>query len=505
MVNWRDINRRYEAGVWAVPLALFPAFFCSAAFGQPSCIEPVVELIFAYTPVSFANVALNVLGSFARPLALIGAIALTLPLGGLLGMLAPAYFDPKPTRRQTQIRWATLTLAAIGASLWLGSAAPTPITAITAIIPGLLFSPLLLWTRTWRHPTKTPTGRRQALRVLLGTPLVTFSLIGLSSYEFWSTLAIKTFALGNQVRLLFPFVPPKPRQPDFPVAAMEPEVTPIAQFYVNDKDDTDPLQLAEDWTLSITGLVRNPLTLTYQHLFSLPRTDLYATMRCVDNPVDGHLMSTALWSGVPMAKVLAMAQPLASANTIMFHAADTYNEPFPLTALSSDAALLAYGMNGETLTQVHGAPVRALLPGWYGFRNIKWLQGIELASRPIKGYWESTGWTAAQIHPVARIDVAQILNATSVLVAGVAYGGTRGISAVQVRVNDGAWIATERNVPALSPYAWVQWRVVLPVKMSQFRLTARMIDASGLPQDGQSQQVYPGGSSGLSTVEVKRS
>ncbi len=352
---------------------------------------------------------------------------------------------------------------------------------------------------------KTPAGRRQALRVLLGTPLVTLSLVSLSSYEFWSTLAVKTFALGNLARLLFPFVPPAPRQPGFPVASMEPEVTPIAQFYVNDKDDTDPLQLAEDWTLSITGLVQNPVTLTYQHLLSLQRIDLYATLRCVDNPVDGHLMSTALWLGVPIAKVLAMAQPRANANTIIFHAADTYDEPFALANLSPYAALLAYGMNGETLTQVHGAPVRALLPGWYGFRNIKWLQGIELAARPIKGYWESTGWTAEQIHPVARIDVVQVLNAKLVLVAGVAYGGPRGVSAVQVRVNNGAWMGTELNTPPLSPYAWVQWRVVLPVKLAQFHLTARMIDASSVPQDSQAQQVYPGGSSGLHTIEVQRS
>jgi DMSO/TMAO reductase YedYZ molybdopterin-dependent catalytic subunit len=505
MVNWCDVNRRYEAGVWAVPLALLPAFFCSGAYGQPSCVEPIIEFIFAYTPVSFANVALQVLGPFARPLALIGAVALTLPLGGLLGILAPSYFDPKTANWQARMRWSTVTLAAIGASFWLASAAPTPITAFTAVIPGLLFTPALFWTRTWRRPTKTTAGRRKALRVLLGTPLVSLSILGLSSYEFWSTLAVKTFALGNQVRLLFPFVPPKPRQPGFPVAGTEPEVTPIAQFYVNDKDETDPLQLAEDWTLSITGLVRNPVTLTYQRLLSLPRTDLYATLRCVDNPVDGHLMSTALWSGVSIAKVLAMSQPLAHADTIIFHAADTYDEPFPIAALSPDAALLAYGMNGESLTQVHGAPVRALLPGWYGFRNIKWLQAIELTAEPGKGYWESTGWTAERVQPVARIDVAQVLNATSVLVAGVAYGGTRGVSAVQVRVNDEAWTVTELNTPPLSPYAWVQWRTVLAVPLSQFRLTARMIDALGNPQKSTDQQVYPGGSSGFHTIEVKRS
>src|SRR5436305_14932711 len=94
-MNWRNINRCYEAGVWAVPLALFPSFLLSAAFGQPSCIEPIIEIVYAYTPVSFANVVLNLFGSFARPLALVGAIALIMPVGGLLGICAPPLSDTK--------------------------------------------------------------------------------------------------------------------------------------------------------------------------------------------------------------------------------------------------------------------------------------------------------------------------------------------------------------------------------------------------------------------------
>lgn len=502
-MNWPDMNRRYEAGVWAVPLALFPAFLLSATFGQPSCIEPVIEIIYAYTPVPFANMMLNLFGPFARPLALVGAIALIMPLAGLVGILAPPLCDPKQHFRK-RLRWIAVTATAVGAGIWLGSAAMTPISAIAAVLAGVLFSPLLLWTRTWRRPVDSIAGRRNVLRALLGTPLVTAGLLTLSTYEVWSTLAVEVFSLGNKVRQLFPFASPGPRQPGFPVNGVEAEVTPVPHFYVNSKNTTDPIQLAENWVLRTTGLVHNPLTLSYSQLLALPRTDLYATLRCVDNPIDGHLMSTALWSGVRISTLLSLARPMADANTIVFHAADAYDEPFALADLLPEAALLAYAMNGETLTQSHGAPVRALLPGWYGFRNIKWLQGLELTARHAGGFWERTGWTAGKVHPVARIDVVQVLNSSSVQVAGVAFGGLRGVSGVQVRVDSGPWLAVELNIPPLSFYTWVQWRVVLTVAAKQFHLTARLVDRDGIPQDMQVRPVYPGGSSGLHTVEVKR-
>ncbi|MDQ6644650.1 MAG: molybdopterin-dependent oxidoreductase [Chloroflexota bacterium] len=502
-MNWRDINRRYEAGVWAVPLALFPAFLLSAAFGQPSCIEPIIEIVYAYTPVSFANVVLNLFGPFARPLALVGAIALIMPLGGLLGIGAPPLSDPKLHFREG-LRWVSVTAAAIGFGIWLGSAATTSVSAMTAVLAGILFSPILLWTRTWRRSKARSIGRRKVIGALLGTPLVTIGILALSTYEVWSTLAVQVFSLGNKVHQIFPFSSPRSRQPGFPVADLEPEVTPIPLFYVNSKNTTEPLQLAENWTLRITGLVHDPVTLTYSQLLALPRTDLYATLRCVDNPIDGHLMSTALWSGVRISTLLSLVKPLANASTIVFHAADQFDEPFTLAELSPDGAILAYAMNGETLAQSHGAPVRALLPGWYGFRNIKWLQELELTMRHTGGYWERTGWVAGKVHPVARIDVVQAVDNSSFLVAGVAFGGLRGVSEVQVRIDAGLWQNTELNIPPLSPYAWIQWRVVLSVTARQFHLTARLIDRDGIPQDEHAQPVYPGGSSGLHMIEVKR-
>lgn len=195
-------------------------------------------------------------------------------------MATPPLYDSKLGIRK-RVRWFSVTTTAIAGGIWLGSITTAPVSAVASVLAGVLFTPLLLWTRTWRRPRPELTGRRKVLRSLLGTPLVTLSLVALASYEVWSTAAIRLFSLGNPVRHLFPFLAPPPRQAGFPVAGLEAEVTPTPLFYVNSKNATDPLLLAEDWSLRISGAIRNPLTLTYQQLLDMPRTDLYMTMCCV--------------------------------------------------------------------------------------------------------------------------------------------------------------------------------------------------------------------------------
>src|SRR5579872_3051531 len=204
-MNWQDIKRRYIVGAWAIPLALFPAFALSALFGQPSAIEPVVELFFVYTPLPLANLVLNVLGPVARPLALLGAIALLMLAGGLLGVAAPSTREQKSFPGTNRIRWLSVTAAALGGSIVLAKAADAPISALAAVLAGLLFVPMLLWTRTWRRPEPQLAGRRRILRSLQGTPLTLCAILALSTYELWSTLAVQVFSLGNQIRQLFPF------------------------------------------------------------------------------------------------------------------------------------------------------------------------------------------------------------------------------------------------------------------------------------------------------------
>lgn len=533
--TWSGARWRYECGVWAVPLALVPGFLIAAARGVPTPLEPLSEAIMLLTPVNVATVLLSALGNLAPTAGLLGAIALCLPLGGLLGLVAPlppATALHPSTRTQPGAhwaRWGAVVLLALLLVLPLLLNVTSAAAAGSALVVALAYAPALALVRHLRErqerrhiagpppspqsPATTTSGstrlsRRVLMERLAGTGFVVGSALVLGTYEFWSGPVASLFGRDLVSRVLFHFTPPAPRQPGFPVPGMVPEVTPNADFYLLSKDQVPPLVLPSEWTLRVSGAVARPLTLGYDQVMALPRIDEYVTLRCVDNPPNGKLMSTAYWSGVSMATLLARVGIDPSVDpevaAIRMRApADNYAELVPLSFALGPLALLAYGMNGATLPRNHGGPVRALVPGYFGFKNVKWIEGLEVLPTMPKGYWESVGFTASKIHPVARID-AWHNTAKGLLVGGVAFAGTSGVSAVEVSANGGAWVGAALNTPALSTATWVQWRVVLPLAPGKHTLTARMIDGAGIPQATTKDTVFPGGATGLDRVTVTR-
>jgi DMSO/TMAO reductase YedYZ molybdopterin-dependent catalytic subunit len=335
-----------------------------------------------------------------------------------------------------------------------------------------------------------------------GVTLASFALLG--SFNAWAGLLGDALGHPETPRRLFPFTPPAARAPGFPVAGIEPEVTPAASFYIVSKNAAAPIINPADWALRISGLVDTPLTLTYSQLLAqAPRVDEYVTLRCVDSLPSSHLMSNALWSGVSLAALLRRAGPRAGAEVALIHAPDGYAETLPLASALDPTALLAYGMNGETLARRHGGPVRLLAPGAFGFKNVKWVTEIELAA-DARGYWAARGWTAALAHSVARIDVCRAQGAGAVLLAGVAYAGASGVAAVELRLDAGAWskpALVEIN-PPLAPMAWAQWRATLPLASGRHTIAARVIDAAGRIQPPGDGQIFPNGATGYDSVEV---
>jgi DMSO/TMAO reductase YedYZ molybdopterin-dependent catalytic subunit len=335
-----------------------------------------------------------------------------------------------------------------------------------------------------------------------GVMLASFALLG--SFNTWASLLGDALGRPELTRRLFRYAPPAPRAPGFPVAGVEPEVTPAASFYLVSKNAVDPVIAPDDWLLRVTGLVETPLTLTYAQVMALPRVDQYVTLRCVDSLPGSHLMSNAYWSGVALEALLRRAGPRAGAGTVVIHAPDGYAETLPLTAALDPTALLAYGMNGETLERRHGGPVRLLAPGYFGFKNVKWVTGIEVAAANTQGYWAERGWTAAQVHSVARIDVWRA-ETGGALLAGVAYAGANGVGAVELRVDDGPWSGAGMaaiDAPTLAPMAWAQWRATLPLAPGAHTVTARVIDARGRVQPPGNGRIFPNGASGYHQVTI---
>jgi DMSO/TMAO reductase YedYZ molybdopterin-dependent catalytic subunit len=451
----------------AVALALASTVLAAVTTGD-SVLEPVAQVVMQLTPVSIANVLIQRLGVAARPLALMGALATLMALGGLLGasvsLLVAATRRPLP---------ATSTLPSV------------PLTAAPS------------------------SSRRQ---VILDTTAVlggAGAIAGVSVFD-----SVRRDQLSSLAgRELFSFTPPPPRLAGFPEAGQQPEVTPVPQFYVVSKNAQDPYVDAALWRLRVDGLAARPFSLSFDELQALPRIDQYVTFQCVSNPVGGSLMSNAYWSGTSLAALLERAGPLPAAGRVVFSAPDGHEESVPLDVALRPENLIAYAMNGELLPRLHGHPARTLLPGLYGFKQVKWLTHVRLAPEDHRGYWPRRGWTDdAVIRTTARIDLAR-MEGGRVRVAGMALAGRRSISAVEARIAPGPdgrggtdWVPAEVHAPPLSGMTWLQWRVLLPPSVSgggDLFVEARAVDGHGQPQETAQSGPFPNGSSGYHRFAVK--
>jgi sulfoxide reductase catalytic subunit YedY len=143
------------------------------------------------------------------------------------------------------------------------------------------------------------------------------------------------------------------------------------------------------WRLRIDGLVERPVDITYDQLLALPRAEQVSDFHCVT----GWSVDNVHWAGVRFRDLLELVAPTAEAGALTFVSAE---QPY-LDSLTLDDALLpdvmlAYEMDGEPLTQPHGAPVRVVIPEMYGYKGVKWVERIELAATPQTGYWEERGY-----------------------------------------------------------------------------------------------------------------
>ncbi len=143
------------------------------------------------------------------------------------------------------------------------------------------------------------------------------------------------------------------------------------------------------WRLRVDGLVRRPLELTYAQLLALPKAEQVSTFHCVT----GWVVDNVHWGGVRFHDLLAQARPLPQAGALHFISAENpYDDYLDLRQVTLRDVMLAYEMDGKPLPQEHGAPVRVVIPEMYGYKNVKWVERIELVARPGSGYWEQRGY-----------------------------------------------------------------------------------------------------------------
>jgi DMSO/TMAO reductase YedYZ molybdopterin-dependent catalytic subunit len=297
--------------------------------------------------------------------------------------------------------------------------------------------------------------------------------------------------------------------PEAGLSGISPEVTPVQNFYQVTKNlGGDPSIPAQGWNLTVGGMVDKPLKLSLSDLRGLPSTTEYVTMECISNNVGGELMSTGSFTGVSLRELLSTAGPQARGTWAAFKARDGYAESLPMSLIQgAPEILVAYDLDGAPLPMGHGFPARMLIPGHYGMKGPKWLDSIAVVDHESGGYWEQQGWDHnAVIKTTARFDVPRegdIVRLGPVLLAGVAFAGTRGISKVEFSADAGrTWIEASYKAP-LSPLTWVLWQADwTPAAEGPYDLRVRATDSSGTIQSAQSAASYPSGSSGYHTVHI---
>lgn len=293
------------------------------------------------------------------------------------------------------------------------------------------------------------------------------------------------------------------------IPGLTPEVTPVDSFYTVSKNLFDPVLKESDWSLRVDGLVHRPFTLDYRQLTeSGPTVRSYVTLTCISNDVGGNLTGNALWRGIPLRDVLQQAGVMDRAVDLMMEAADGYTDSIPIDKAMHPDTLLVWEMNGAPLTPKHGFPARLIVPGIYGMKNVKWVTRLSVVDYDYKGFWERRGWSdEAIIKTWSRFDVpdrrGQFTHRTPAIVAGVAYAGDRGVSAVEISADRGlTWLPAELK-EGLGPYAWRLWKAEwIPQETGSVELWVRAIDGAGTVQSEVRRSPLPDGASGYHYRQV---
>ena len=289
-------------------------------------------------------------------------------------------------------------------------------------------------------------------------------------------------------------------------------ITPNELFYCVTKNVVDPKVNADLWHLEVNGLVQNQATWRFQDLLGFPAREQQTTLMCISNGLDAGLISNAIWKGVPLRDLLERAAPLSNAARVRFHGVDNYTDTIPLEKAMEPTTLLAYRMNGVRLPHRHGYPLRAIVPGYFGEKNVKWLTRIELTDANVKGFYETQGWGPDFITPTrSRIDVPDhesrfLISELQqpIEVKGIAHGGDRGISRVELSFDDGKSWRDAEIYYAGGDLAWSLWKTEWrPDAVGDYVLVVRATDGEGDAQEWEEDRSFFSGVTGFHKIVVR--
>jgi DMSO/TMAO reductase YedYZ molybdopterin-dependent catalytic subunit len=528
------------AGVFAGVAMLLTMALLRLFLGWPTPTELIFDRIFPLLTVEFFISSLVRAGGYT-PLKLqgvFGALAGQLIVAGLGGVLYAFYIGRRDRRN--------------GLDNSLFDTRGWPL-----IVPGVLAATILfvalLWPTLVTNYRGFPPGAAHVIAAL--EMLISFSVCGLGIMFFYGllnrpsrvadadkraiafgpsvgrrrfvALGIGTalaFALGGTLRRLFRMgtFGYDGRQYGGPNVQKITPIRPNDEFYQVSKNLVDPDVAKNSWRLDIVGQVENPRVYSFADIAAMPAVEQETTLLCISYGVGSGLCSNAIWKGVSLPTLLAQVKPKPDVTTVLFRAADGYYETFRFEKAMEPTTLVAYEMNGQPLPRRHGFPLRLIVPGLYGEKNPKWLTRIELLDeadgrlhrRHGCGFYKEQGWgREGDVIPThSRIDAPQVRGdrfespfqaAKPVELRGMAFGGDRGISKVEISDDDGkTWDDAEITKPGtkLSWSLWsYHWR---PEDEGETKLVVRATDGNGNLQISEYRDQVPDGATGLHRVRA---
>jgi DMSO/TMAO reductase YedYZ molybdopterin-dependent catalytic subunit len=510
--------RIFALGVGAGALAVALSFMLRLFAGGSFLPELASQAFFSVVPGQLESGAVQSLGSLAKYTTYSVAVAVNLLLYGLIAML---FMNIGEVQRSsllpkglaiTGVSYA-LTLLLSGIFLSITRINSQPIPASTLVVE--LLPPLLLFgfSLTSLEARYAPTG--------LDREVVPEDFRPVDMRRRWIIVAGGAVAAVAVLALygLGLLQPGKASTSDLS-SFYGNEVTANVNFYRVDINIFTPGVQASSWSLKVGGLVNNPLTLSYDQLKALPAVEQFNTLECVSNSVGGDLMSTAKWKGVKLKDVLATAGVQPQATYVVFKCSDQYDVGVPLGRAMEEATILAYEMNDAALPQDHGYPLRAIVPGYYGMMNPKWITEIQLVDQVYQGFWQRSGWaneaqyqtgsTIVNIGNDALADRFGLYSPTQVslgsltTIVGVAFAGDRGISKVEVSTDKAnTWAPATLTAP-LSGNSWVLWSFDWnPTAAGTYNVIVRATDGEGNLQTESAADSFPSGATGWHYVTIK--
>ena len=293
----------------------------------------------------------------------------------------------------------------------------------------------------------------------------------------------------------------EPRNLESPLAGLVPDVTATEKFFVRSHFAVPEVDV-KSFKLTVEGHVEKKLQLTLDDLRKMESVTREVTLECAGNgrvflaPQArglqwGHgAVGNAKWVGVPLGAVLERAGVRPGAADVVLVGADRgaiadpatpgviqFDRGIPLAKAKKDETILAWEMNGAALTTAHGAPLRAVVGGWYGMASVKWLTRVVVTDRPHAGFWQTfdysvwdRGGASPQLVPVTAIQPKAVVTshgpgapvpAGPVTLEGKAWAGERAVAKVELSTDGGKTWAAAKLRGEGRPFAWTAWEAAL--------------------------------------------